>query len=400
MLLKKKMAASTVEQQSVDVRVKGEHYSSYYQLFFPYDLILRFLFRNVEDKDDIHLLSHREISADYRTTGIVESSKLLKTRWKSFKSLDEFKGFLSTPYGLPITGNSALKKALIPLGRIHLGAHYNLPCNPKTEKVIPEFKEFVVDVDLSDYDNIRTCCSGKTLCSQCWIFVKSAAMITPIIMKLAFGYSNVLWFFSGCRGIHGWFYDEDIHLLPQQVRESMILAINFIDPQTKRLDSTVKFSNNIALAAFTNLIGPFCELLIVQHLLIHEKGLAYFKQIINPNFFAKLISIPKENEMERVEKLCEYLSLDINRFLYFKIVLELLYPRFDVNVTADITHLIGCPFAAHMLTGNITIPIEPETFDLNEDVINISSLFDERKKTIAHEKLKNAMKKFELILSL
>ena len=35
-------------------------------------------------------------------------------------------------------------------------------------KAIAVEREFVIDIDLSDYDNIRTCCKGKKMCSRCW----------------------------------------------------------------------------------------------------------------------------------------------------------------------------------------------------------------------------------------
>lgn len=92
-------------------------------------------------------------------------------RFQSYKTMDEFRQELTR---------------LCP-AKIDLGAIYNI--RPKDKSMvrpaafIPVSKELVFDIDMTDYDEIRTCCSGGDVCTKCWEFMAVAMKIIDGALK-------------------------------------------------------------------------------------------------------------------------------------------------------------------------------------------------------------------------
>lgn len=105
--------------------------------------------------------------------------------------------------------------------KMDIGAIYEE--TPKKGAInVPQQKEFVLDIDIDSYDNVRTCCSGPELCLKCWKLMRVAGKILYRTMYEDFGYKDMLFVFSGRRGMHLWVCDEKARNLTDLMRRSLM----------------------------------------------------------------------------------------------------------------------------------------------------------------------------------
>ena len=114
---------------------------------------------------------------------------------------------------------------LLPL-RFEIGPVYTT--NPRDRKTLikqssfrPVSKELVFDIDLTDYDPIRTCCSAANICLKCWEFIVMAIKVVQAALTEDFGFEHVLWVYSGRRGAHAWVCDRRARVMTDAQRRAV-----------------------------------------------------------------------------------------------------------------------------------------------------------------------------------
>ena len=83
-------------------------------------------------------------------------------------------------------------------------------------------RELVFDIDMTDYDSIRTCCSDAAICNRCWVFICAAVVVLDKAIREQFGYEHLLWVYSGRRGIHLWISDREAMELTDDERRALV----------------------------------------------------------------------------------------------------------------------------------------------------------------------------------
>lgn len=193
----------------------------------------------------------------------------LISKWLSCGSLFSHREFSMTlPNGVYMRFNSfptpsALVQSLAhhKASKLDIGAVYS--GDPKFS--VPVLKELVFDIDLTDYDDLRTCCSDANVCLECWELMKKASLCLDHGLRNDFGYKHILWVFSGRRGIHCWVCDEDAKKLDNVMRSAIVKYLGVDKPLNHPY---VKFANscgvfprldeNVSMNINHLLKSPFC----------------------------------------------------------------------------------------------------------------------------------------------
>ncbi|XP_017877347.1 DNA primase small subunit [Ceratina calcarata] len=339
----------------------------YYSRLFPFEDYYRWLSYGKLSK-----FSHREFSFT-----VMDDIYL---RFQSYKNPQELETEI---------------KRLLPF-KIDLGAIYNI--SPREQHMNPRFRpverELVFDIDMTDYDEVRTCCSGAGICSKCWKFMALACKILDSSLRLDFGYKHILWVFSGRRGIHCWVCDKAARKLTVSERSAVAEYLQLIEGG-EYMGKKVRLGENIpqcirrALQTIENVFVPFC--VEEQDILGTEERVNQFLKIISDDECRdelKLLFDKCSSSKARWNAFVNYIKnlkttgnkkWSQHRHIVEEVMLQFVYPRLDINVTKGMNHLLKSPFCIHPKTGKVCIPFTAKTVDKfqPENVPTIMTLIEE-----------------------
>lgn len=266
--------------------------------------------------------------------------------------------------------------------KIDIGAVYSH--KPKEHKRVmvftPKSKELVFDIDMTDYDEIRTCCSGAEICNKCWKFMTMAVKILDSALRQDYGFKHILWVYSGRRGIHCWVCDASARMLSQPARSALAEYLQLVkggDETTKRVSLPSKLHPSVKRA----------EAIVKKY--FNEVVLEEQDMLGTPERWKKLLSlIPDQGLREALDGLMVQCNNSVQRWstiqhevtkainkgdkkslkknLLTEIILQYTYPRLDINVSKGLNHLLKSPFSIHPKTGRVCVCFNPhraEEFD-------------------------------------
>ncbi|RYO88305.1 hypothetical protein DL762_003802 [Monosporascus cannonballus] len=267
--------------------------------------------------------------------------------------------------------------------RFEIGPVYST--NPRDRKTLrnssafrPVSKELCFDIDLTDYDDVRTCCDKANICGRCWAFITMAIQVVDAALRDDFGFRHVLWVYSGRRGAHAWVCDRKARSLDDQKRRAIAGYLDVVRGGAqagKRVSARRPLHPHLSRSL--DLLAPHFQATVLgtqdpwrtaeraEHLLSLLPDGA-----LNAALRSKWESSPdrpSESKWADIDAVARAggggRQLDGRALLEAKqdVVLEYAYPRLDIEVSKKLNHLLKSPFVVHPGTGRVCVPIDTRT---------------------------------------
>ncbi|XP_005986240.1 DNA primase small subunit isoform X2 [Latimeria chalumnae] len=261
-------------------------------------------------------------------------------------------------------GQNELEKEMQKMNpyKIDIGAVYSHRPNQRNTVKSGAFqaleKELVFDIDMTDYDDVRRCCSSADICSKCWTLMTIAIRILDRALKEDFGFQHRLWVYSGRRGVHCWVCDPRARKLSQSVRSAVVEYLTLV-----KGGAETKKKVNLA-----HPLHPFIsESLKVVAQYFEEYALVNQDILGSKESWDKVIALVPEDIQDKLQKNFPKSPSSVQRWEFLKkkanelhlkkglytleeIMFQYCYPRLDINVSKGVNHLLKSPFSVHPKT--------------------------------------------------
>uniref|UniRef100_A0A673MG22 DNA primase n=1 Tax=Sinocyclocheilus rhinocerous TaxID=307959 RepID=A0A673MG22_9TELE len=263
-------------------------------------------------------------------------------------------------------------------------------------------KELVFDIDMTDYDDVRRCCSAADICSKCWTLMTIAIRILDRALREDFGFHHLLWVYSGRRGVHCWVCDDAARKLSVAARAAVAEYLSLV----KGGEETVrKVVLSDPIHPFINHSLSVVERYFQQYAIVDQDILGSKESVdkVLALLPEDILSFPdlavsykdEKDPMKQWDRLCDLVerkksnSRKGGQYFDKEIMLQYCYPRLDVNVSKGVNHLLKSPFSVHPKTGRISVPIDLK--ELNT-LILLSLICEELERPRADEAEEDDMK--------
>lgn len=261
----------------------------------------------------------------------------------------------------------------------------------------PVERELIFDIDITDYDDVRYCCSGADVCLECWPLMTVAIKVIDTALRDDFGFNHILWVYSGRRGVHCWVCDGKARRLTNEQRAAVADYFRVYkgnENSSKKVSLTGPALHPFLVRSYSEVLERFFEtkLLLSQNIFSTEDRYEKILEMIpDKSATSELrgkwqtkkgskedINVVRWEQLKNTLQSGKYKAQGLRRCVE-EIVFSFAYPRLDMEVSRHMNHLLKAPFCVHPKTGRVCVPIDPNHCDEFDPtaVPTLSQLFEE-----------------------
>ncbi|XP_052209950.1 uncharacterized protein LOC127813178 [Diospyros lotus] len=243
----------------------------------------------------------------------------------------------------------------------------------------PVERELIFDIDITDYDDVRYCCSGAEVCLDCWPLMTVAIKVIDCALRDDFGFNHILWVYSGRRGVHCWVCDGKARRLNNEQRAAIADYFRVYKGNEncrKKVSLTGNSLHPFLARSYSDVLKNFFEekLVRTQKLFSNEERFEKILEMIpDESITSELRGKWQENRRSsnlkeeidfvrwgQLKHMCGKHKAQGVRRCVEEIVFCYTYPRLDMEVSKHMNHLLKAPFCVHPKTGRVCVPIDPK----------------------------------------
>lgn len=313
----------------------------YYREHFPVDLLCRVF--GLHGRAESHL-SRREFA--------ITTKQNTWRRWNRICSPEDLRRLVTS----------------CEVSKVHLGAVYDRAVSKRPEeRGLLSGRELVFDMDLNDLTNVGSDPDDECECDAHWHLMAMAVEVVTSVMRTRFGMREWFAVYSGRRGVHVYFMDRRCWVLEKAVREAVVAYMQPGDGKGALFTLDAFFGREVREAV----LPCWTKRCIRER---SQKGLGLLDDEPSRRKFADLAGLKGEDGlgvaiMQSGRQFWLWARAHLRGNLKEKIVLAVvnwIWPRVDVQATANPEHLLKAPFSIHPSTGRVCVPLfgmeEVQTF--------------------------------------
>ncbi|KAB0397324.1 hypothetical protein E2I00_005379 [Balaenoptera physalus] len=192
-------------------------------------------------------------------------------------------------------------------------------------------KELVFDIDMTDYDDVRRCCSSADICSKCWTLMTMAIHIIDRALKGKTLDLNI---------VSGYILEGEVFIAGSVMNQLENCPLQYGGQDVKK---KVHLSEKI---------HPFVR-----------KSINIIKKYFEDYALVDQDILENKESWDKILALNNSKNDKCGPWLEWEIMLQYCFPRLDINVSKGINHLLKSPFSVHPKTGRISVPIDLQKVD-------------------------------------